>query len=201
MWDNLVPTLPAGFRYHHVTTISSDHTSSPAVMIAIPINLSQKLMSFTGSILQMFVESCGEDQWKLLNVESPEVEKKKEKLTTDDNVNSEAESNEPDEESSSEVEDVAEFDLNDLSVRYWTFLLLNLASHKTTVSFFFWTFINFFSLLSKLFLVLKVGSLCWHFSFLFLKVVIWEPHSQTRLSSMLLTKMITCLVSLKKVYF
>ena len=87
------------------------------------------------------MESCHEDQWKLLTVESPEVEKAEEKLMSKEG-DDDAESNDGDEESSESVADVAEFDLQDLSVCYWAFLLLNLASCKTTVC----TFLLSFSL-------------------------------------------------------
>ena len=69
-------------------------------------------------------------------VESPEVENKQEKQKSKKG-DEDAESNDGDEESSDVViDDVAEFDLQDLSVHYGALLLLNLASCKTNVYFF-----------------------------------------------------------------
>lgn len=94
------------------------------------------------------MEFCHTDQWNLLVVESPEVENTEEKLRSNEG-DEDAESNDGDEESSENVVDVVEFDLQDLSVRYWAFLLLNLASCKTTVcafllSFFFLILLDHF---------------------------------------------------------
>ena len=132
-----MPTLPPGFCYHFVTAILSDHTSTPTVLIACPTLVPDKMLSFASNIRKVFVDSCHEDQWKLLIVESPKVENKQEKLKSKKG-DEDAESNDGDEESSDVViDDDAEFDLQDLSVCYWAFLLSNLASCKTTVCFFF----------------------------------------------------------------
>ena len=96
-------------------------------MIATPTTIPPKLLKFASGIKNIFINYCGEDHWNLLAVESPEVEMK-EKLGDGE---SDAESNEADED---EVEDVPEFDLGDLSVRYWAFFLLQLASLKSVVS-------------------------------------------------------------------
>ena len=134
-----MPTFPPGLRYCFVTPIFSDHTAAPTILIAVPVNIPDKMLSFASSIRKVFVESCHEDQWKLLTVESPEVEKAEEKLMSKEG-DDDAESNDGDEESSESVADVAEFDLQDLSVCYWAFLLLNLASCKTTVCTFLLSF-------------------------------------------------------------
>lgn len=191
-----MPSLPPGFRYYFVTAVHSDHTSIPTVLIACPTSLPDKMLSFASNIRKVFVESCHEDQWNLLTVESPEVEKKQEKLKSKEG-DDDADSNDGDEESSGVVEDdVAEFDLRDLSVRYWAFLLLNLASCKTTVCvFFFPSLFNFFRPPSKLFLPLSLGNPYWHSFTLFLRLEIWDIPSLIRPFSLLLTKMTSCLVS------
>jgi hypothetical protein len=77
-----------------------------------------------------------------LNVESPEVETKTKQGEDDDDDDDDddegaedAGSNEAYEESSEVVVDVPEFELADLSVRYWAFLFLQLASLRSGVSF------------------------------------------------------------------
>ena len=74
--DNFVPSLPSGFRYFFISAIASDHTAYPSVLIACPVNLPDKMLSFASNIKKVFVEFCSEDQWKLLQGESPEVEEK-----------------------------------------------------------------------------------------------------------------------------
>lgn len=151
------------------------------------------MLSFASNIKKVFVEFCSEDQWKLLQGESPEVEEK-EKLKRIEG-DSDGESNEGDEESSQSVQDNPEFDLHDLSLRYWAFLLLNLASCKTVVSILTFSSYLFFRTLSKLFLPLSPGNPCWPSSTLFLRLGIWDPLLQPKLFSLCVKEMMPCLVS------
>lgn len=113
------------------------------LVIAVPKGENKKLMKFADLVGKVFTSDVKSDHWKLLACESPDAEeeeksRKKQKFRENSDVEEidEGEHEKIDEESS-EDDEQPEFELDDLSVRYWCNLFMHLGVLKTTVCFFF----------------------------------------------------------------